>query len=194
MVYGLKHTFPGVNVLQASSAGCRPVAGGTGEPRCLALMKSIFEDFVPAHRLDAIILSGRWRANEAEAVASTVALLKPHARAVIVLGPRVLYRSPLPRLLAMQIIERDPGLADRARNADQKAVDQLLAKKLKGTGAQYVSIYKAICPQDDRCRTTDSSGRPLQFDYGHFTPFGSVFVANKLKTSIDFRLARRSGD
>jgi hypothetical protein len=169
------------------------VAGGDGEPRCLALMKSIFEGFVPSHRLDAIILSGRWRANEAGAVASTAALLKRHARTVIVLGPRVLYRSPLPRLLAMQIIEHDPGLADRARDTDQAAVDRLFAEKLKGTGAQYVSVYKAICPEDDRCNTTDSSGRPLQADYGHFTPFGSIFIVNRLRPSLDFRRARPSG-
>jgi hypothetical protein len=180
----LRQTYPGVNILQASSSGCRPVVEGPGEPRCLALRNFIFEDFLPAHRVDAVILAGRWRAEEADAVAATVASLAPHVGTVIVLGPRVLYRQALPRLLAMQIIKNDPGIAARARVRGQKAADELFAGKLAGTGAQYFSLYRAICPEDSPCKTTDDAGRPLQVDYGHFTSWGAAYVISQLKTSV----------
>ena len=181
-VAGFKSNFPDQNLLQALSSGCKPVSGGTGLHRCTTLMQSMFDDFIPKHHFKAIILSARWEGEDLDLLVKTVVKLKPYADKVIVMGPRVLYRSPLPRLVAMSLIKHDPGLVGQGREDGQRPLDRKFAARLAGSGATYFSVYKAMCPDSD-CVTTDGDGMPIQFDYGHLTKPGSVLIVEKLKTS-----------
>jgi len=98
---------------------------------------------------------------------------------VIVFGPRVLYQSPLPRLMAMSLIKGDPELVARSRDGNQQALDETFAAGLRDSGARYVSIYKAMCP-DSGCIIFDDAGMPVQFDYGHLTEAGSILIMSKV--------------
>lgn len=180
--FGLSRTNPDVNVLQATGAGCKPLLGRTGTRRCNELMRYLFEEFIPAHRVDAILLSARWGLRHVEQVRKTARNLRPHADRIVVIGPHVEYQHDLPWLLAASKLKQDPTMVERLRVARQKETDRLLAKGLSEDGISYVSIYSAICP-DGKCRVTDQDGLPLAFDYGHFTAGGSEFVAQQIKKS-----------
>lgn len=120
LVAGLQASLPEVHLLQALSSGCRPAIGAEGFHRCTALMNSIFKDYLPAHHLKGVILSALWSERDHGPLLKTVAALKSYVDEVIVFGPRVLYQSPLPRLMAMSLIKGDPELVARSRDGTNK--------------------------------------------------------------------------
>jgi peptidoglycan/LPS O-acetylase OafA/YrhL len=179
---GLSGANPEINVMQGTASGCKPLLDLKGERRCTDLMRFLFDDFIPKHRFEVILLSARWGAGNLAEVRRTANALKPYAERVIVVGPHVEYKLDLPWLLAASIVKGDPALIDRARVARQKRTDQLFAEQLRQDGIGYVSLYAAICP-DGKCQVTDQDGLPLAFDYGHLTASGSTFVAQQIKRS-----------
>lgn len=44
--------------------------------------------------------------------------------------------------------------------------------------ARYLSLIDALCP-DAKCRTVDSTGAPLQFDYFHPTRGGALLIVEQ---------------
>lgn len=179
---GLSKVNPDINFLQATASGCKPVGDASGRPGCAALMRFMLDEFIPAHRLDAILLSSRWRPSDLDRLKTTAQTLKPYADKIVVLGPRLEYRSNLPWILAVSAMRQDPSMLNRLQVAQQKDTDRTLLGQLEGSGIRYFSIYKAICP-DETCLRVDGSGQPLAFDYGHFTPGGSVYVAQRIRQS-----------
>jgi hypothetical protein len=143
-------------------------------------MSFIFGDYIPKHHLDAIILSARWNDYELADIKATAAQLKPFTTHFVVMGPTVEYHNPLPRLVAMSLLTHDPSLPDRNRKTEQRATDSLFAAALAGTDVDYISTYQAICP-DTHCKITDDNGLPIEFDYGHFTINGSIYLASEIK-------------
>lgn len=179
---GIAATNPEVNVMQATASGCKPLIDGTGERRCTDLMNFMFEDFIPKHRVDMILLSARWSRGNIANIRRTARALKAYADRVVVVGPHVEYEQDLPWLLAASMLQHDPTVVDRFRLVKQKGTDLTFAEQLGEDGTGYISLYRAICP-DDRCRVTDADGLPLAFDYGHLTESGSRFVAQQFKSS-----------
>jgi peptidoglycan/LPS O-acetylase OafA/YrhL len=179
---GLSGVNPEINLLQGTASGCKPLLGGTGEPRCTDLMDFLFTDFIPKHRFDVILLSARWSPGNIGNLKKTANALKPYADRVVVLGPRVEYKQDLPWLLAASMLKHDPSVVDRFRLGKQQQTDRLFADQLRADGIGYISLYRAICP-DEKCRVTDQDGLPLAFDYGHLTASGSSFVAQQIKRS-----------
>jgi peptidoglycan/LPS O-acetylase OafA/YrhL len=177
---GLAENMPEINLLQALSSGCKPVIDAEGFHRCKTLVNSMFQDFVPKHRLKGIILSARWGDKDIDPLVKTIAALKPYVDEVIVLGPRPLYRSPLPRLMAMSMIKGNPSMVATSREDKQQELDAEYAARLRDSGARYVSVYQAMC-SDSECLVAGEDGMPVQFDYGHFTRSGSILVVRRLR-------------
>jgi hypothetical protein len=180
--HALRLTYPDVNWLQAMATRCKPVLAGKGANGCNDLMNFIFREFIPTHKLDAIVISARWTDDDISRLVATVLDVKQHADKVVIIGPRLEYESPLPRLLVMSIIGGDPGRVDRARKAGQKERDAMFAERLNGTGATYFSAYQALCPPTG-CIASDGDGMPINSDYGHFTALGAMYVIQMLKSS-----------
>ena len=179
---GLSSVNPDVNVMQATGSGCKPLIGRGGERRCTDLMHYLFDDFIPKHRFDTILLSARWGTGNLADVRKTANALKRYADRVVVFGPRVEYRQDLPWLLAASMLKHDPSVVDRSRLTRQTQTDKLFAEQLRQDGIGYVSLYAALCPEG-KCQVTDGEGLPLAFDYGHLTRNGSMFVAQQIKRS-----------
>ena len=179
---GLSGVNPQINLMQGTASGCKPLLDLKGERRCTDLMRFLFADFIPKHRLDVILLSARWGSGNIADVRKTANALKPYAERVVVIGPHVEYRLDLPWLLAASMLKHDPSVVDRARLARQRQTDQLFAEQLRRDGVGYVSLHAALCP-GGRCQVTDDKGLPLAFDYGHLTASGSIIVAQRIKRS-----------
>lgn len=179
--HGMAATLPGDNVLQATASGCKPVIRTTPvreEARCTKLITHIFQDYLAHNKVDQLILSARWGADDMPALEHTLAWARERGIKVLVFGPAVEYQVALPRLLAFSLKDNNPALPD-AYFVDQYALDAKMQASVQQQGARYVSLYHLLC-QAGRCDRTDGKGIPLQFDYGHLTAAGSAYVMEKL--------------
>lgn len=180
----IQTAHPDHAVLQANASGCRPFAAARGDRYCTDLNRFIHEDWLPAHAVDAVVLSARWQHGEAATLRATVERLRALGiPRVIVLGPTVEYETALPKLLARDLLA-GTARAPHATDADRRAVSAELVAALAGTGATYVDMIALLCP-DGPCRTwapglADAPPVPMSFDYGHYTPEGAAHVAGLL--------------
>lgn len=170
------HLWPGfaalkgsAQVLQATHTGCRPVLGEQAGP-CFEYVRWLFEQWLPQHPVDAVVLAGRWSASDVPALARTITALRAHALRVVVVGPVPQYVAALPGLIARY--SDDPTRVQQARDRRGARVEEALRAQATAAGARYVSLTDALCPQQT-CRVLAQPGVPMQFDYGHFTREGS---------------------
>jgi peptidoglycan/LPS O-acetylase OafA/YrhL len=175
---GLHDRFPSINVMQATASGCKPIVSSGGQPRCKDLINFIFKDFLPTHHVDGLILSARWGDYDVAGVSETVKVMRKYATRVIVMGPTIEYKRPLPELLARRLLPDQGNVLSEAENYGQIAeLDHRMAAAL---GGHYISILHLLC-RNEQCTTADKNGNPLQFDYDHLTQFGSDYVASLTK-------------
>ncbi len=176
---GFHDVWPGLNLLQATASGCKPVLGTAGARRCTTLMRAMLEDFIPAHHLDAIVVAALWDEADIPALRATLQALRPHATRVVVFGPVPRYDQPAATLIAKLMLR---GRLDRVPAHLLQGVKPLdaLVRAAVAPLAAYVSPYALICP-DDRCRLFAAGGVPLQFDYHHLTREGSDWLVAALR-------------
>jgi peptidoglycan/LPS O-acetylase OafA/YrhL len=178
--YGFSTTLPGVNVMQATAAGCKPTLQ---QPfivasACSHLMNYVFADYLPAHHVDHLLIEAHWRADDLPALALTLDWLKRRQVPVVLFGPMVQYDTALPRLLAFSIRGNDPAIPDQHR-IDLHRLDADMAAMARARGMDYVSFYQSLCSPTS-CTEFSANGAPLVYDYGHLTKEGSVLVAQRL--------------
>jgi hypothetical protein len=106
--------------------------------------------------------------------------LKSQGLDVLLFGPIVQYDSDLPWLLVTSLRNQDPDLPLRHRLTDLEALDQQMGVLAKRQDVQYVSYFKMLC-QGSECAEYVNDDTPLQSDYGHLTPAGSLLVSARLK-------------
>lgn len=174
-------SFPGLNILQATASGCKPVRHGRGEAPCRQIVDGMMTGFIPRTRPDAIILAARWEPDDLAAIQETLTALAPYTKKIYVFGPIVTYDSGLPRLLA-QSETRGPAIIENSRLTEAMEADSVLAAALGGGPSQYVSLYQTLCPAPAPCATRAADGSPLQWDYGHLTYQGGLFLASALRS------------
>ena len=181
---GYDDVFSDVNIMQATASGCRPVLPLSGEKRCVDLDSFVMNDFLKQHRVDEVVLSGRWELADVQKALATASFLRPLVGHVIVSGPAVEYSQPLPRILASAAAR---GLdletyAAQFRRVEPREVDDAFKRQVWPEGVSYVSLYSAMCAK--ACLALANDGLPIQFDYGHFTKAGSDDVAALVETDI----------
>lgn len=168
----LRDGWPATNFLQATASGCMPLLGTTGAARCTAMMADMLHDFLPAHHLDGVILSGFWEPSDIAALKATIVYLKPLVGEITVFGPIIRYDEPLATLLAKSMLHGDLAQV-KAHEVDAiPALDAKMQKEIAPL-ANYVSIYQAMCP-GGACQLFAAPGVPMQFDYHHLTRQGSA--------------------
>ncbi len=174
---GYTATFPNLNFMQATASGCMPVLHARGDKRCTDMMHFVFDDYLPAHPIDVVIISARWRATDVAAAVSTAAAMRKFAGRVVLSGPIEEYAQALPRLLAKENASNTaPGaIAYPSLMPEPKVADRLFASQKLPDGVVYVSPYQTLCTPN--CRTMADARTPLQFDYGHMTKEGSAVLA-----------------
>jgi hypothetical protein len=178
---GLQASYPNVNFLQATVAGCLPILGNAkADQLCSGMMTFINEKFLPRTHLDGIIISGRWKSDGILAAIKTAQAFQPYADRVFIFGPIVEYDQPLPRILARAIASHksESAFAEIHSLAAQQEIDRTFSAALQGGSVAYVSVYRALC--DPACEIWATKDVPLQFDFGHLTREGSIKLASKV--------------
>lgn len=182
---GLVTALPEANILQATASGCKPTLSARGEKRCVELMNYIFNEFIPKTKLDGVVFSARWSAEDVDEAIETVRLIRRFVPHVVVSGPIAEYDAALPRLIARNIDHGEP--IDAHLVPDVAPVDQRFAQAFADAGLPYVSPLRAMCRR--RCTVWAKKSVPLQFDYGHLTAEGSQLIVGRLAPEIRAKLA-----
>jgi hypothetical protein len=145
-------------------------------------MDYIFQTYLPAHTIQALLLEGRWKPENMDGLTETVEWAKQHQLPVIVFGPVPEYDAPLPRLLAYSIAWHQPDLANRHRVASRGVMDAQMQRLAAGTWhVPYISLYQAICTGEDCVEYADAAHEiPLMNDIGHLNEFGSALIVRRL--------------
>jgi peptidoglycan/LPS O-acetylase OafA/YrhL len=181
--WGMGLTFPELNVMQATSAGCKPVLEQRPRqfPGCTRLMRYMLTQYVPSHPTDTVLLSARWDADDLPTLSQTLGWLESQQIHAVLVGPMVQYDAPLPRLLAMSIRQNDPILPGLHRATFVSPLDTTMAEAARSQWrVPYISMVDLLCAGEN-CVQYAGPGIPLLSDYGHLTKEGSVMVARKLR-------------
>jgi len=179
---GLQISYPAINFLQATVAGCTPILGeDVGSAVCAEVMRYIFQRFLPPGHLEGIIISAQWKSDEIlPQLIKTANTARSYVDRVIVFGPIVEYDQALPRILARAIAlhESEVKFAGLHRLGFPQKIDSIFSVALKNGPIEYVSVYRALCAQD--CEVWATGKVPLQFDGNHLTCEGSIELAKKV--------------
>ncbi|MBW8189888.1 acyltransferase [Neiella marina] len=164
------------SISQVTASGCKPTVQYKGETRCTDLVKWAYDDLIVNEQFDVVILAGRWTEEDADYLGVTVERIALHADKVIVFGPVLEYRDDLPRILA-RVSKEEVASFNNYQKIQQ--ADQELKLTTKNTNATYVSILDQMCQTPMSC-TTLVNNSPMQFDYGHLTHDGALYVLQQL--------------
>jgi peptidoglycan/LPS O-acetylase OafA/YrhL len=180
---GLQATYPTVNFLQATGAGCTPVLNGKSRnAACDQMVHYIFQQFLPRTKLDGIIISARWEASNEilSSLISTANFARNYTDRVVVFGRIAEYDQALPRIMARAIASNKSEIefANSHRTGPSQDIDQRFSAALEATPIEYVSVYRAICNR--ACEIWATQKAPLQFDNDHLTCEGSIELAKKV--------------
>jgi hypothetical protein len=144
-------------------------------------MGNIYSDFLPTHRVDQVLIAGRWVKGDLDRLRSTLRWLKSRNISVVLFGPMVQYDSSFPRLLARSIQLNNPDFPDQHRLEEFERLDGEMRQMSAELDVPYVSFFKILCA--DRHCIEYADRAPLQSDNSHFTREGSIFFAARLRGS-----------
>ena len=180
--YGLHAVFPEVKILQFVLLGCKPVPErrfGESES-CGMTLQELYSDYLPKHHFDLVILSANWQPFDIPRIGNALeALQKIHQPAMLV-GPIMRYDAPLRFLLANQILDHDPTLAERHRVLAFDQLDMQLAKNANQDWHIPYFSYSVLCP-GGHCRVWAGKDVPLQWDDTHLLSDGSAIVVQAMR-------------
>lgn len=170
------------NVMQASTAACEPSLAPSGNDDCKKMMDYIFQQYLPAHRVQGLFLVGRWEQKNLDSLTKVISWAGQHHLPVIVFGPVPEYDAPLPRLLAYSIAWNKPGLPSQHMVAGPKMMDAEMQQIAATTWhVPYISLYKQICDAHGCLEYADAARKlPLMWDDNHLSAPGASFVVRRL--------------
>ena len=178
--YGLESSIPNVHFLQATSAACHPTLEGGRSSECRQFVAKVFAKYIPSRSVSLVALNADWGPEELPELTKTIEFLHRKGIGVVVFGPRPQYEASLPRLLARSVVSGDAGFPSRYLSDTQPPLDAAMSRLAKETWhVPYISLMTILCPKDG-CTEYAADGAPLQFDYGHLTLQGSVYVGREV--------------
>lgn len=139
-----------------------------------------------------LINSEELRRSQMSSLARAVVELRKSVKQIVILGPAPYWSPDLPTRV-YENWKSSGTILDRIRPSDvgYKQLDSDLAAVARTSGAQFISIYNAMC-NEAGCITHGSSpkGELISWDYGHLTKAGANFVADLVRTEAHTSLER----
>lgn len=171
----LARRFPDINMMQATSSGCRVLIDSEGKPRCKTMTRYVYGELLKRKDIDGVILAGRWRENDIGLLTRTVRTLRRRGYDVTVIGPIDEFEGEFPLLLARTIHMDDLSNMEHFRIADMAILDKRLKPLILAEGAAYYSVRDEECP-NNKCIYFAKNKVPIHFDYGHVTQQGAEML------------------
>lgn len=175
----LRGAYPAINFLQVTRFGCRPALPLPKEACGKFLSDTL--DGIDWENIDAVVLSGLWKAKQVKGVAAFVDwLATKKIKRVYVLGPSLRFKVDLPVLLAKEAMGAT-GLAKKSTlQDDARRIDKSLRLAVARSNAVYFSMIDFTCPKA-KCKFLTKSGTPTHFDHSHFTADGASEALQHLR-------------
>jgi peptidoglycan/LPS O-acetylase OafA/YrhL len=192
LAWGLKSTFPEINMSLVAAAGCLPtppIPGQESEP-CSAYSRFIFDDYLVHHHVDTVLLIARWNKWNTVHIAEGIRLLRGRGINVILFGPSMEYDISAVRLLNRSRRQHDPYLMTRHFQAEPRVEDDRMKALARDQWhVPYISIFDDLCQSQWRIDGANAAGCPvygahgvsLLYDADHFSAPGSMLVANAIR-------------
>lgn len=179
---GLAAASPEINLMQVTAAGCSlTVTRNNAEiPECERMTRLTYDTLIGKTPPDGLVLAGRWWEDRTPGVAATIDWARARGIPVVVIGPVPQYNEDVPRLAVLGLRLNDPDFAVRRLVAWPRNSDALLRRIGREKGVPYVSLFDLLC-EGKRCRTMVDATTPLQWDYGHLSPEGSLWLGRQLR-------------
>ncbi|HEY8610486.1 MAG TPA: acyltransferase family protein [Roseomonas sp.] len=174
---GLEQAVPQATIMQATASGCRPTlhAEAGAWDQCRLVVNHVLKNYLSTRPVSAVLLAAKWEEGDIPGLEQTLDWARGQGVKVILFGPIVQYRTPVPRLVANSL-RTGENLLEKHRIKHLQQLDHRLRAIALARGVQYVSLWDIMCSHQN-CMATTSDGRPLQFDYGHVTEEGSRLLA-----------------
>lgn len=186
LIHGLKQAYPEVRFIQVTAASCRPIFNWSSKHNCAAMVDFALNRYLPKYQneLDAIVFMGRWYGKEQTIgrLASTVSRVRAVTeKPIIVIGDQPELKSGLITLVSKY--GRLSGLSEYL-NSNRKPYEvesnPALEAMVKGK-AHFYDFHDVLCENGCDFFIDGDWKRPITKDGNHYTPEGSIFVANKLR-------------
>lgn len=189
-VAALADRFPEIHFSFFTKSHCRPVLEPTGEAACVEKIRQAYSEIIPQGVFDVVILAARWRNGQWEQVGASIEYLRAHVPTVIVFGQTIEYRTGVPEILLSSALPRRERLELRQASYVDKLrpINAQLRAMTEAAGAQFYDPLEAFCDADN-CHA-ESQHVPLQWDYGHLTYEGAVYVLDQFRAQGLFAAAR----
>jgi peptidoglycan/LPS O-acetylase OafA/YrhL len=175
--------FSGSHISQVTAAGCRPIISYVGKEYCTALIRRAFEEYLNKYEFDLVVLAGRWSIDDLTGLQNTLEFLKAKNIKIMLIGPVIEYVQPLPVLLARFGREDHTVSNNKIEGAriytNRIQINNSIARIAKVNHISYVSPIQTMCP-DRKCITILSNGEPIQFDNGHLTYNGALYLLSEM--------------
>jgi peptidoglycan/LPS O-acetylase OafA/YrhL len=170
-------------IAQFTSSSCIPALNVdvAGVPNCRAINDEILARAREINP-DIVLLHGAAE-KYLDNVAGTVAALKKQTRArVVVLGPVPIWRRGLPNEVQRYFMLHHRLIPERSSDAvSTNWVDAPLRAKVMASGAEYISVWDAMCNADGcLTRIGDAASDISASDQVHLTEKGSVFLVQSI--------------
>ena len=180
--YALSQSLPDANILQASVTPCKPFIHPIGSDTCKQLTTFLYQSYIPAHPIQGLFIAVRSRDPLIDGFSETIQWAKSHNVPVVIFGPVPEYDEALPRLLAYELAWHQPGLAAKHRLAYTAPLDKQWQELADNTWhVRYVSLYKALCDQQDCAEFADDALLvPVLFDDDHFSKEGALMTIHRV--------------
>ena len=177
---GLQRNFGSVNFEEATASGCTPTLESeqAKNARCRALVRYMFNQYLPSQHIDGLILASNWRARDLESLQKTLDWATKHGIRVILFGAKIEYDNPLSRLVAASIQQHDPLLPQRHLRSDHRALEQAMSALAARNHLTYFSYFGLLC-RSGVCENVTDKGVPLAWDVAHLTADGSDYIFSR---------------
>lgn len=181
---GLVAVYSKIDFLQMTIAGCKPVpVFRYGEsPDCFRQVETIYDDWLPHHRISGVILSANWQSYDLPRLDEAIRRLKGMQCPVVLVGPIFHYDMSLSRMLAVAQGAGADDLVERHRIHSYDDLDRAMAEMARATWQiPYFSFRETFCTAVT-CIHWSSPLVPMQWDDTHLTDDGSERVAEEMHT------------
>jgi hypothetical protein len=160
--------IPALNVDMAATPNCRAI-----NDKILSLVREIGPDIVLLHSTWGAYLDN---------VAETVAALKQQTNArIVVLGSVPWWKRGLPNEVLRYFMLHHQLIPERSSRAETDKSGATLRAKLVPLGAEYISVWDALCNADGcLTRIGDSAKDISASDQVHLTEKGSEFLIHAI--------------
>lgn len=187
--YGFRELHP--NIIQMTSAGCRPLTEVNEEARRCQDVNSFIMNKINELKPGYVILHADWigELDDTEGLyqelLDTVTQIRSGSpdTQVMIVGGVPQWKPSLPKvLLSLHLKLSDEAYVYSNKYDDIQSADTIVNEAANDSQTRFISIIDMFCENKECLSSVELNGEyePFAWDYGHLTRSSSILVANKI--------------